>query len=105
MVEILLLKINYTKNLTGINFATHEARSKTFADDTTIFLSRNEHNLTHGAKYIKAFHQISGLACNLDNTVVVPIGALNDKTKILCPELGMFWDDTFTILGFKIDSK
>ena len=105
MVEILLLKINYTKNLTGIIFATYEARSETFADDTTIFLTRSAHNLTYAAKYIKAFHQISGLACNLDKTIVVPIGKKNDKNDILCPELGMVWDDTFTILGFTIDSK
>jgi len=105
MVEILLLKINYTKNLTGINFATHEARSETFADDTTIFLNRTPQNLTYAAKYIKAFHKISGLACNIEKTVVVPIGLITDKTKILCPELGMVWDDNFTILGFKIDSK
>ena len=105
MVEILLLKINYTKNLTGIIFATHEARSETFADDTTIFLTRSAHNLTYAAKYIKAFHQISGLACNLDKTVVIPLGINHDKNDILCPELGMVWDDTFTILGFTIDSR
>ena len=38
MVELLLLKINFTKHLTGIIFAKVEARSETFADDTTIFL-------------------------------------------------------------------
>ena len=32
MVEILLIKINYTKNLKGITFATTE----TFVNDTTI---------------------------------------------------------------------
>ena len=37
MVEILLLKINHTKNLTGIIFAQVESRSETFADDTTIY--------------------------------------------------------------------
>ena len=38
MVEILLLKLNFTKNLTGITFAKLESRSVTFADDTTIIL-------------------------------------------------------------------
>ena len=57
MVEILLLKINYTKNLTGIIFAQVESRSATFADETTIFLTRSEEE-----KYITAFHKISGLA-------------------------------------------
>ena len=56
MVEILLLKINHTKNLTGIIFAQVESRSETFADDTTIFLTRTEKNLHYATKYITAFH-------------------------------------------------
>ena len=44
MVEILLLKINYTTHLTGIKFAKLESRSETFADDTTIILQRTKKN-------------------------------------------------------------
>ena len=58
MVELLLLKINYTKNLTGIIFAKVEARSETFADDTTIFVR------THRKKF-KICHQI--YHCNPQN--------------------------------------
>ena len=104
MVEILLLKINYTKNITGITFALNESRSETFADDTTIFLERNITNLRNTTKYITQFHNISGLACNLDKTVVIPIGQNTNKYDILCPDLGMTWDDTFTVLGFTIDN-
>ena len=104
-MEILLLKINHTKNLTGIIFAKFEARSETFANDTTIFLQRTAHNLQYATKYIKAFHKISGLACNVAKTVVIPIGTNTNKHDILCPELGMEWDNTFTILGFTIDSQ
>ena len=32
MVELLLLKINYTKNLTGITFASLETRSETLVE-------------------------------------------------------------------------
>ena len=105
MVEILLLKINHTKNLTGIISAQVESRSETFADDTTIFLTRTENNLRYATKYITALHKISGLACNIDKTVVIPIGTNTNKHDILCPDLGMEWDDSFTILGFTIDSK
>ena len=105
MVELLLLKINFTKHLTGIIFAKVEARSETFADDTTIFLERTAKNLRYATKFITAFHKISGLACNIDKTVVIPIGMIADKHKILCPDLGMEWDNTFTILGFTLDSK
>ena len=62
-------------------------------------------NLRYATKFITAFHKISGLSCNLDKTVVIPIGPNTDKNDILCPELGMVWDDTFTILGFTLDSK
>ena len=104
MIEILLIKINHTENLTGITFALIESRSETFADDTTIFLERTDTNLRTATKYITQFHNISGLSCNLDKTVVVPIGQNTNKHDILCPDLGMTWDDTFTILGFTIDN-
>ena len=93
MVEILLIKINHTKNITGITYAQKESRSETFADDTTVFIERNEHNLRHATKYITLFHSISGLACNLDKTVVIPIGANTNINDQLCPDLGMKWND------------
>ena len=52
MVEILLLKLNFTKNLTGITFAKLESRSKTFADDTTLILQRTANNLIYAKKQI-----------------------------------------------------
>ena len=45
IVEILLLKINYTTHLTGIKFAKMESRSETYADDTTIILQRTKKKL------------------------------------------------------------
>merc|ERR1711983_688840 len=61
MVEILLIKINYTKNLKGITFATMESRSETFADDTTIIVERSEEYLRTAIHYINSFHKLSGL--------------------------------------------
>ena len=104
-VEILLLKINHSKNITGITYAQTESRSETFADDTTILLERSESNLLTATKYITQFHNISGLSCNLDKTVVIPIGQNTNKHDIICPELGMEWENKFTILGFTIDNK
>ena len=72
MVEMLLIKINYSKNLKGITFATHESRSETFADDTKIFLERGESDLRKATKYIQNFYTISGLDCNIDKTNVIP---------------------------------
>ena len=105
MVEILLIKISTTKNITGITYASKESRAETFADDTTLFMERSEANLRNATKYIQHFHKISGLACNIDKTSVIPIGKNSDKNDILCKDLKMVWDNTFTILGFDIDNK
>ena len=105
MVEILLIKITSTKNITGITYATKEARAETFADDTTLFMERTEENLRNATKYIQHFHKISGLACNLDKTSVIPIGNNTNKHDQICNDLKMLWDDKFTILGFDIDNK
>ena len=105
MVECLLIKINYTKHITGITYAKVESRSETFADDTTLFMERNESNLRNATKYIQHFHKISGLACNLDKTSVIPIGKDCDNGEQLCKDLNFVWENTFTILGFAIDNK
>ena len=53
---LLMVEINFTKNLTGITFAKMEWRSETFADDTTIILQRSAKNLTFAKKYLTDFH-------------------------------------------------
>ena len=105
MVEILLIKITCTKNITGLTYATMESRAETFADDTTLFMERNEANLRNATKYIQQFHKISGLSCNLDKTCVIPIGNHSNKDEQICKDLNMVWDNKFTILGFDIDNK
>lgn len=105
MVEVLLIKITKTINITGVTFALRDTRAEAFADDTTLFMKRCPNNLKYATKYITAFHKISGLACNLDKTHIIPIGVKNNPKDILCHELGMSWTDTFTILGFEIDNK
>jgi hypothetical protein len=54
-VDILLIKITYTRNLTGITFGCVEGRSETFADDTTIYIERTPENLRNAVKYLKEF--------------------------------------------------
>ena len=105
MVEILLIKITRTKNIKGIIYALTEAKAEAFADETTHFMTHTRDNLRNATKYIQQFHTILGLACNLDKTHVIPVGKLDNPKDILCPELGMKWSSTCTILGFKIYSK
>ena len=105
MVEILLIKINYTKNLKGITFATMESRSETFADDTTIIVERSEEYLRTAIHYINSFHKLSGLQCNIEKTMVIPVGEINDPQQKLCEDINLDWADEFRILGFNIDNK
>ena len=70
MVEVLLIKITKTKNITGVTYALRDARAEAFADDITLFMKRCPNNLKYATKYITAFHKISGLACNIDNKVL-----------------------------------
>ena len=105
MIDVLRIKIKKTKTIEGVTFVNTESWAEAFADDTTLFMTRNESNLRFAKHYIYQFNTISGLACNLDKTHVIRIGAENDIIDILCPHLGMKWTDNFTILGFNIDSK
>ena len=102
-VEILLIKINFTKNIRGVNFAKKESRSETFANDTSFFLIKDPRYLRAAVRYLDAFSKISSLKCNISKTKVIPIGTF-DKTNI-CPEINFQWTDTFTLLGFFIDNK
>ena len=60
-VEILLIKINFMKNFKGVTFAKYECRSKTFADDTLIFMEMKEEYLHNMMKYLTFFSKVSGL--------------------------------------------
>ena len=103
MVEILLIKISKTKHLTGVKYASTEDRASGFADDCTLFLERSEQNLRNCINILNDFWQISGLKCNVSKTKVIPVG--NFETGGLCDDLGLTWDDNFTILGIDIDNK
>ena len=68
-------------------------------------MTRTPDNPRHASQYIQNFHAISGLACNLDKTHVIPVGMKTDPKDILWPELGMEWSSSFTILRFNIDNR
>ena len=54
-VELLLIKINNTKLIQGINYAQKESRSVTFADDTSIFIRRDPNYLRRCIEFLKHF--------------------------------------------------
>ena len=84
-VELLLIKINNTKFIEGITYATKESRSETIADDTSIFIKRNPEYLRKCIEFLEQFARISGLQCNMDKISVIPIGGNYDTNDMLCP--------------------
>ena len=102
-VEILALKIKYTKNLTGITYAKREARAEIFADDLSAMVERTEKNLRYFTSILVQFHSVSGLKCNLDKTFVVPVGSFRKEN--MCSNLNLKWVDEFKVLGIIIDNK
>ena len=83
----------------------NECKAKTFADDTTILIERDEKSLRKSIQYIEDFKQISGLAANLHKTNVIPSGKFFNPGNKICPELEVNWTDNFKLLGIDIDNK
>ena len=102
-MEILSLKVNYTKTLTGVVYAKKEARSEIFRDDFSAMVLRTEENLRNFSKILTLFHSVSGLKCNLDKTFVIPVG--NFAKGNMCQDLNLKWMDSFTVLGITIDNR
>ena len=105
-VEILLLKICYTRELDGVKYAKRESRAECFADDTTVFIKRTEKNLRALVKIITDFSKISGLKANLDKTIVWQLGgnfSIAEEDQ-LCPDLKLVWVNSFRLLGLDFDS-
>ena len=102
-VEILALKIKYTKNLTGITYAKREARAEIFADDLSAMVKWTEKNLRYFTSILVQFHSVSGLKYNLDKTFVVPVDSFRKEN--MCSDLNLKWVDEFKVLGKKNLSK
>jgi hypothetical protein len=92
--QILILKIELDPNITGVwksfqippyvtsntnPFFMHECRGETtknesLADDNTTLMELTEKNLFTLRESLEKFGDISGLRCNYDKTLVIPIG-------------------------------
>ena len=71
----------------GVTIDEEECRAKTFADDTTCLIAREEDSLRNCIKYIEHFQIISCLAANLDKTNVIPFGKFYNPGNKICPDL------------------
>ena len=81
-IEVLLIKIIYTKNIKGIRYAKTDSRNEAFADDATVFMEGEEEYLQAALNYLDIFSKISGLTCNLDKTKVMPLGSFDINSQV-----------------------
>ena len=79
MVEVLLIKINYTKNLTGVKFAKTESRSETFANNTTI-IQQGTQEISSGMQ--KSVSLISTPSLGSPAALIRPISSPSVETPI-----------------------
>jgi hypothetical protein len=134
--QILIFKLELDPSLVGINmslqippeivlndspFFMYESggetcRNKSLADDNTTLLLMKEENLRVLRSILNSFGTISGLICNFDKTVILPIGksvtrmsdyagfTVCDSLKLLGMPINKLdnTDDIFITLGEKI---
>ena len=72
-----------------------ESRSETFAYDTTIIVKRYEEYLRSAIQYINSLHKLSGLQCNIEKTMVIPVGEINDPQQKLFEDINLEWANEF----------
>ena len=120
--QILILKIELDPNITGVwkNFQIppymssnpnplfmHESRGETaknesLADDNTTLMMLEEPGLCALRDILDNFGNISGLRCNYEKTVIVPIG----NTTIIPQNLyGFVIDSKVKLLGMEISNN
>jgi hypothetical protein len=117
--QILIFKIELDSNINGVwknfqipqefpantdSFFMYESRGETtknesLADDNTTLLLLEKGNMRELRKTLDDFGKISGLLCNYDKTVVMPIGAQN---KIPTDMSGFVLSDSIKLLGMNI---
>ena len=75
-----------------------------FADDTSTTTDCSEKTVTSIKNILVDFSHISGLKCNFDKTLVIPVG-LNPIVPDLLQNCGFRVDTEFKLLGMTIDQK
>ena len=98
-VELLGETFRNHKYIDGIKICRKEHRISQFADDTTLFMKYNEHNLRLCMGILQEFYLISGLKINVDKTKAIKFGVARDSGMNICDDLGLIWTKEFTSLG------
>jgi hypothetical protein len=120
--QILIFKIELDPNITGVwknfvipphvnanpnPFFMYESlgetnKNESLADDNTTLMEFTENNLRNLRQILEDFGKISGLKCNYDKTVVMPIGIVSDSN---IPLHGFCLSNSVKLLGLNITNN
>ena len=101
--EIMAMAIRQDKNIVGIEVYKEEQKISLYADDTTLYLTANEHNLSAALDALGVFQSISGLKVNIEKTKIIKIGVWGDSSDKFCSERNLIWTNKFISLGISFD--
>ena len=101
--EIMAMAIRQDKNIVGIEVYKEKQKISLYADDTTLYLTANEHNLSAALDALRIFQCISGLKVNIEKTKIIKIGVWGDSSDKFCLERNLIWTNEFVSLGITFD--
>ena len=117
-IEILAHKFRTNEDVKGFSFKDEGIDDHTennevigkhlleiYADDLTIFMDPSDNNLSMIISILNSFYRISGLKISLSKTKAVWFGNMCDSNEKLCPDLGLKWVKTFTLLGIEFSNN
>jgi hypothetical protein len=116
--QILLLRLTFDLQIDGVvefptvpgdipplppTVGTYTRKVSAFADDASVIVKYTYENLLHIKNVLEDFGNLSGLVCNVEKTVILPIGnnvIIDDRIATL----GFQPADKLTILGLEINN-
>jgi exonuclease III len=117
--QILLFKLNFDLQIAGLivppevppdvqppgqQVRTKPRKTFAFADDATLAIRLDFNTLLRIKKILTDFGKLSGLECNVEKTVLMPIGLVGPiPANIL--DLGFSIKDDITVLGLKLSNN
>ena len=104
-VELLAHRLRTDTTIKGFDYGGLTHILDMYADDMSIYLTPTAPNLKAVLTAIKDFFHLSCLKINLTKTKAIWIGRDADSDRVLCPEEGLVWTKTFSLLGINFDNK
>jgi Reverse transcriptase (RNA-dependent DNA polymerase) len=106
----LRLEINVQFNINERGVSRYESRKETnkvegFADDASAIAKANEGSIIAIKDDLSDFETLSGLKCNVDKSLIMPIGCEEGNIPEAITSSGFKMVDQITVLGVKITKK